>query len=54
MIHDVQKKINKEMTLVISEKAREERNLPTGNHYVLYPVCIFCTYFSFEEKAEGA
>ncbi|XP_066478824.1 coiled-coil domain-containing protein 162-like [Tiliqua scincoides] len=29
MIHDVQKKINKEMTLVISEKAREERNLPT-------------------------
>ncbi|XP_077158407.1 uncharacterized protein LOC143819972 isoform X3 [Paroedura picta] len=29
MIHDVQKKINKELTLVISEKAREERNLPT-------------------------
>uniref|UniRef100_UPI00254179EA coiled-coil domain-containing protein 162-like n=1 Tax=Euleptes europaea TaxID=460621 RepID=UPI00254179EA len=29
MIHDVQKKINKEVTLVISEKAREERNLPT-------------------------
>ncbi|XP_053138734.1 coiled-coil domain-containing protein 162-like [Hemicordylus capensis] len=29
MIHDVQKKVNKEMTLVISEKAREERNLPT-------------------------
>ncbi|KAJ7341823.1 hypothetical protein JRQ81_007119 [Phrynocephalus forsythii] len=28
MIHDVQKKINKEITLVISEKAREERNLP--------------------------
>lgn len=32
MIHDVQKKVNKEITLVISEKAREERNLPTGNH----------------------
>ncbi|XP_060112839.1 coiled-coil domain-containing protein 162-like [Heteronotia binoei] len=29
MIHDVQKKINKELTLVMSEKAREERNLPT-------------------------
>ncbi|XP_042300836.1 uncharacterized protein LOC121918885 isoform X2 [Sceloporus undulatus] len=29
MIHDVQKKVNKEITLVISEKAREERNLPT-------------------------
>ncbi|XP_015265094.1 PREDICTED: coiled-coil domain-containing protein 162-like [Gekko japonicus] len=29
IIHDVQKKTNKEMTLVISEKAREERNLPT-------------------------
>ncbi|XP_062980874.1 coiled-coil domain-containing protein 162-like [Elgaria multicarinata webbii] len=29
MIHDVQKKINKEITLVISEKTREERNLPT-------------------------
>ncbi|XP_060545086.1 uncharacterized protein LOC117660839 isoform X3 [Pantherophis guttatus] len=29
MIHDVQKKINKEITLVLSEKAREERHLPT-------------------------
>uniref|UniRef100_A0A8D2J5N7 Uncharacterized protein n=1 Tax=Varanus komodoensis TaxID=61221 RepID=A0A8D2J5N7_VARKO len=29
MIHDVQKKINKEMTLVISEKTREGSNLPT-------------------------
>uniref|UniRef100_G1KF50 Uncharacterized protein n=1 Tax=Anolis carolinensis TaxID=28377 RepID=G1KF50_ANOCA len=29
MIHDVQKKVNKEITLVISEKARHERNLPT-------------------------
>ncbi|XP_060609133.2 coiled-coil domain-containing protein 162-like [Anolis sagrei] len=29
MIHDVQKKVNKEITLVISEKARQERNLPT-------------------------
>uniref|UniRef100_A0A8D0CC22 Uncharacterized protein n=1 Tax=Salvator merianae TaxID=96440 RepID=A0A8D0CC22_SALMN len=29
MIHNLQKKINKEITLVISEKTREERNLPT-------------------------
>ncbi|XP_061479532.1 uncharacterized protein LOC133383234 isoform X2 [Rhineura floridana] len=29
MIHDVQKKVNKEITLVISEKTREERNLST-------------------------
>ncbi|XP_026522286.1 uncharacterized protein LOC113411444 [Notechis scutatus] len=29
MIHDVQKKINKEITLVLSEKAREGRHLPT-------------------------
>ncbi|MEE6522398.1 hypothetical protein FKM82_020925 [Ascaphus truei] len=29
MIHEVQKKIAKEMTLVISERAREERGLPT-------------------------
>ncbi|KAM6460286.1 uncharacterized protein PHA67_008900 isoform 3-T4 [Liasis olivaceus] len=29
MIHDVQKKINQEITLVLSEKAREERHLPT-------------------------
>ncbi|XP_063152758.1 coiled-coil domain-containing protein 162-like [Candoia aspera] len=28
MIHDVQKKINREITLVLSEKAREERHLP--------------------------
>uniref|UniRef100_A0A8C6VCT6 Uncharacterized protein n=1 Tax=Naja naja TaxID=35670 RepID=A0A8C6VCT6_NAJNA len=29
MIHEVQKKINKEITLVLSEKAREGRHLPT-------------------------
>ncbi|KAM8953019.1 uncharacterized protein RCH25_043786 [Pelodytes ibericus] len=29
MIHEVQKKIGKEMTMVISERAREERGLPT-------------------------
>uniref|UniRef100_A0A8D0GF26 Coiled-coil domain-containing protein 162-like n=1 Tax=Sphenodon punctatus TaxID=8508 RepID=A0A8D0GF26_SPHPU len=29
MIHEVQKKISREMTLVISERAREERSLPT-------------------------
>lgn len=30
MIHDVQKKIKQEMTLVISERARQESSLPTG------------------------
>ncbi|XP_069092706.1 uncharacterized protein [Pleurodeles waltl] len=29
MIHEVQKKINKEITMVISERAREDRGLPT-------------------------
>ncbi|XP_075001751.1 coiled-coil domain-containing protein 162-like [Calonectris borealis] len=29
MIHDVQKKINQEMTLVTSERARQESSLPT-------------------------
>jgi len=30
MIHDVQKKVKQEMTLVISERARQESSLPTG------------------------
>lgn len=30
MIHDVQKKIKLEMTLVTSERARQESSLPTG------------------------
>lgn len=37
MIHDVQRIIAKEMTMVISERAREGRGVPTGKIYEVLP-----------------
>lgn len=52
MIHDVQKKINKEITLVISEKAREERNLPTGNNHSFLVSSSYLLFQSLVLKKE--
>ncbi|ETE69944.1 hypothetical protein L345_04247, partial [Ophiophagus hannah] len=50
MIHDVQKKINKEITLVLSEKAREGRHLPTACDVMARERSNFETYSMFYEN----
>ncbi|KAL7987853.1 hypothetical protein Chor_006772 [Crotalus horridus] len=50
MIHDVQKKINKEITLVLSEKAREERHLPTACDVMARERSNYETYSMFYEN----
>lgn len=48
MIQEVLKKVNREMSLLLSEKSKEEPTLPTGNTCLLYYLKKLTFFFWYE------